>query len=99
MHEVELIVIFDSGDGDDAADENADLCAAGYDTDVEADEDVDEPAPIEACDDGNDVEGDGCDTNCTESACGNFIVAGDEECDDGNLDNGDGCESDCTLST
>lgn len=50
----------------------------------------------EACDDGNDVDGDGCDANCRISACGNEITAGDEVCDDGNLDNGDTCDSNCT---
>jgi cysteine-rich repeat protein len=52
----------------------------------------------EECDDGNLVDGDGCDSNCTETACGNGIVTGNEECDDGNLINGDGCESDCRLT-
>ncbi len=52
----------------------------------------------EACDDGNEVEGDGCDTNCTASACNNGIVAGDEVCDDGNAVDGDGCDTNCTVS-
>ncbi|HEU4732431.1 MAG TPA: DUF4215 domain-containing protein, partial [Kofleriaceae bacterium] len=38
----------------------------------------------EACDDGNRTDGDGCDSDCTQSACGNGIVAGGEACDDGN---------------
>ena len=50
----------------------------------------------EICDDGNDIEGDGCDTNCTISACGNEIKGGDEACDDGNQIDGDGCDSNCT---
>ena len=53
----------------------------------------------EACDDGNFVNGDGCDNNCTLSACGNFEVGGNEFCDDGNLTNGDGCDSNCTPSS
>ncbi len=52
----------------------------------------------EVCDDGNDVEGDGCDSNCTVSACNNGVVAGDEVCDDGNAIEGDGCDSNCTVS-
>ena len=48
------------------------------------------------CDDGNAVDGDGCDTNCTISGCGNGILTGDEFCDDGNLQDGDGCDSNCT---
>ncbi len=50
----------------------------------------------EQCDDGNQVNGDGCDNNCTPSTCGNGIVAGNEQCDDGNTIDGDGCDSNCT---
>jgi cysteine-rich repeat protein len=35
----------------------------------------------EECDDGNAVNGDGCDTNCTTSRCGNGVVGGTEECE------------------
>jgi cysteine-rich repeat protein len=52
----------------------------------------------EECDDGNSVDGDGCDSNCTKSSCGNGIVGGKEECDDGNLIDGDGCDSNCTST-
>jgi|GEM_PF-3036161 len=55
------------------------------------------PDDNEECDDGNDVEGDGCDTNCRVSGCGNGIKDSTEECDDGNLDDDDGCTSACTL--
>jgi len=51
----------------------------------------------EECDDGNHINGDGCDNNCTVSRCGNGIVAGTEVCDDGNNINGDGCDSNCTI--
>jgi len=51
----------------------------------------------EECDDGNAIDGDGCDTNCTQTRCGNGIVTAPEECDDGNLINGDGCDANCTL--
>jgi cysteine-rich repeat protein len=50
------------------------------------------------CDDGNSVNGDGCDDNCTVSACGNGVKAGTEICDDGNAVSGDGCDSNCTVS-
>ncbi len=54
--------------------------------------------PGEACDDGNGTDGDGCDHNCTVSACGNGIVGPPaEECDDGNTADGDGCSSVCRL--
>jgi len=50
----------------------------------------------EVCDDGNVIDGDGCDSNCKPSACGNGVVAGDEQCDDGNVTSGDGCDANCT---
>src|SRR4051794_21986443 len=34
----------------------------------------------EACDDGNELSGDGCDQNCTISACGNGVAAPGELC-------------------
>ncbi len=52
----------------------------------------------EQCDDGNAVDGDGCDSNCTVTACGNAIVTGAEACDDGNAVDGDGCDSNCTVT-
>ena len=53
--------------------------------------------PGEVCDDGNQTDGDGCDSNCTLTACGNGITTAGEECDDGNAVNGDGCSNTCTL--
>jgi ELWxxDGT repeat protein/cysteine-rich repeat protein len=52
----------------------------------------------ESCDDGDLVDGDGCDSNCTPTGCGNGIVTAPEACDDGNPTNGDGCETNCTTS-
>jgi cysteine-rich repeat protein len=41
----------------------------------------DNAAPFnEECDDGNAIEGDGCDSNCTTSRCNNGIVAPGEVC-------------------
>ncbi|HYC23921.1 MAG TPA: DUF4215 domain-containing protein, partial [Candidatus Bathyarchaeia archaeon] len=54
------------------------------------------PSSGEQCDDGNLVDGDGCDSNCTPTGCGNGIVTAGETCDDGNLIDGDGCDSNCT---
>ena len=51
----------------------------------------------EVCDDGNLADGDGCDSNCTASACGNGIVTGAEGCDDGNTVSCDGCAADCSA--
>jgi len=52
----------------------------------------------EKCDDGNLIDGDGCDSNCTPTGCGNGIVTAGEQCDDGNLIDGDGCDSNCKPS-
>jgi cysteine-rich repeat protein len=52
----------------------------------------------EQCDDGNAVDGDGCDSNCTVTSCGNGIETAGEDCDDGNTANGDGCPSTCAFT-
>lgn len=52
---------------------------------------------FEECDDGNTSNDDGCDENCFQEACGNYLKQGDEECDDGNLVDGDGCDSSCVA--
>jgi len=53
----------------------------------------------EECDDGNNIDGDGCSSTCkietTSVVCGNNIVEAGEQCDDGNTENGDGCSSTC----
>jgi len=51
---------------------------------------------VEECDDGDVVDGDGCDSDCSVTACGNGIVTAGETCDDGDLTDGDGCDSNCT---
>jgi cysteine-rich repeat protein len=55
--------------------------------------------PSEECDDGNNVDGDGCDANCVVEFCGDGILQPDlgEECDDGNNDPGDGCNEFCEI--
>jgi cysteine-rich repeat protein len=52
----------------------------------------------EQCDDGSQINGDGCDSNCTFTACGNGIVTAGEECDDGDPFDGNGCQRDCTIT-
>lgn len=61
---------------------------------------VDQPnsqGVFEQCDDGNNINGDHCDSNCQiELYCGDGAVNVDcEACDDGNNVSGDGCSCDC----
>lgn len=49
----------------------------------------------ELCDDGNLIDGDLCDSNCTPTGCGNGVVTAGEECDDGNTISGDCCSATC----
>ena len=54
--------------------------------------------PGEECDDGNNVDGDGCDSNCTTTRCGNAVRTGNEECDDGNTSELDACTNACASA-
>ncbi|MES0490394.1 MAG: immunoglobulin-like domain-containing protein [Leptospirales bacterium] len=53
----------------------------------------------EQCDDGNIVNGDGCDSTCHNEnisfLCGNGTIDQGEQCDDSNLINGDACDDTC----
>jgi cysteine-rich repeat protein len=55
----------------------------------------------EECDDGNLVDGDGCDSQCHvepppgPGVCGDGVRTAPEQCDDGNTLNLDGCDSTC----
>ncbi|HUS33472.1 MAG TPA: hypothetical protein VMZ53_33450 [Kofleriaceae bacterium] len=54
----------------------------------------------EACDDGNNANGDGCSADCTsDESCGNgkTDLAASEQCDDGNTDDSDDCRNTCVL--
>ncbi|WP_293252735.1 DUF4215 domain-containing protein [Nannocystis sp.] len=55
----------------------------------------------EECDDGNLVDGDGCEADCTltPAVCGNGNIEQGEVCDDGNTDDGDLCSADCLTET
>jgi bacillolysin len=46
----------------------------------------------EECDDGNVIDGDGCDSNCLLTGCGNGIVTSGEVCD-----GGDCCSAGCQI--
>jgi cysteine-rich repeat protein len=52
----------------------------------------------EGCDDGNGVNGDGCDNTCMVTGCGNGVMTAGEACDDGNTISGDGCDNNCTVT-
>lgn len=54
--------------------------------------------PGEHCDDGNDVDDDGCHRDCRLPACGDGVLdtTAGERCDDGNVASADGCTADCT---
>lgn len=51
----------------------------------------------EGCDDGNDVDIDGCRNDCTVPVCGDGILDNDEACDDANGVDEDACRNDCSL--
>lgn len=55
----------------------------------------------EECDDGNTIEGDGCDASCVLEICGNGLIqpAAGEECDDGGTVDFDGCSSLCLVES
>ncbi len=58
--------------------------------------------PLEMCDDGNTISGDGCSADCTTNeTCGNGVIdpALGETCDDGDLASHDGCDSQCRTET
>jgi len=52
----------------------------------------------EQCDDGNNLNGDGCSGYCVDegaTVCGNGVTEAGEQCDDGNTTSGDGCSATC----
>ena len=53
----------------------------------------------EECDDGNNVDGDGCAADCTSEGCGNGVLETGEDCDDGNTAPDDCCSPTCTFET
>src|SRR5207249_6141959 len=58
--------------------------------------------PGEECDDGNRVDGDGCDSNCTVTRCGNGVKTAGEDCDPpcgSGCGAGQVCTDTCTCSS
>jgi cysteine-rich repeat protein len=53
----------------------------------------------EICDDGNVVEGDGCESDCRKTPfCGDGILDPGEQCDEGDQNGGGVCELNCTKT-
>jgi len=53
----------------------------------------------EQCDDGNNVDTDGCLNNCMTARCGDGVAQAEvEQCDDGNADNTDACLDTCAAA-
>lgn len=50
---------------------------------------------LEECDDGNAVNGDSCNNQCSTSSCGNGMVDAGEQCDDGDGVNDNACSNTC----
>ena len=99
-----------SATGDDTGTSTSDSDATGPITVTESGSSSTGPvAPVcgdgtqdgtEECDDGNNVDGDGCQADCTLTpACGNGKLEEGEACDDGNTVDGDDCSADCSTVT
>ncbi len=54
-------------------------------------------ALFEQCDDGNNVDNDGCTNACQLPRCGDGILQNGEKCDDGNNVDNDACSSECLI--
>jgi cysteine-rich repeat protein len=67
----------------------SDVCGNGY------------KEGLEQCDDGNLLNGDGCNNQCLieipAPVCGNGVLEASEQCDDGNVVDSDGCSSLCEV--
>jgi cysteine-rich repeat protein len=53
---------------------------------------------VEACDDGNDNDDDGCSNSCAPASCGDGVVQDGEDCDDGDNSNTDDCLNACVYA-
>jgi cysteine-rich repeat protein len=96
--EVDVLCDNQDNDCDGAVDEGGiERCRDGVDNDCDGTVDEVECSAFcgdnfadsevgEECDDGNLIEGDGCDLGCLIEECGNSRMESNEECDDGNTD-------------
>ncbi|MCA9688357.1 MAG: DUF4215 domain-containing protein [Myxococcales bacterium] len=92
-----------SGSGSDS---DAGTDTTGTDSSYDTDTDPTLPPPVcgdahvdpgEECDDGNDINDDGCTNACAQPECGDGITQQGEACDDGNDVPTDGCTNACAL--
>ncbi len=82
---------------DNSAGLPGDYCQDGFCIDPICGDNI--KGPLEACEDGNAEDGDGCSSNCELEFCGNGQPEGGEQCDDGkNGDDLDGCRDDCRFT-
>ena len=90
-----------TGSSTDVGGDTGSSASGGADSDSDIDgprcgDDV--PDMGEECDDGNQVDEDGCTNNCLLASCGDGLVQlGVEECDDGNEVADDECTNMCTM--
>jgi len=54
--------------------------------------------PGEDCDDGNEIDGDGCNSNCTLAGCGNELLDDGETCERDDPFTGVGCTARCEYA-
>jgi len=80
----------DAGPGLNANDRD---CTATCKINICTDGHIDTKGPnhFEFCDDGNQVNTDGCNNSCTLASCGNGLLDPGEQCDDNNAVNTDAC--------
>jgi cysteine-rich repeat protein len=52
---------------------------------------------FEECDDGNVIDGDGCQSECALPLCGDGVLDAGEACDDDNAQSCDGCSDTCSI--
>jgi cysteine-rich repeat protein len=78
-----ISIIVDGHDSEKVVFRGQDVLSVGKDIEIIVDfcgDGKTESNINEECDDANQIEGDGCDSNCTVSRCGNGVFSEDEKC-------------------